>query len=59
MPVEKLDAERVTDADEIAEVLAALRDLAGRSHSPLVRTCLESAAEDIAYLSGTGERPEE
>ena len=54
MPVEKLDAEPVT-----VEILAVLRNLAARSHSPLVRTCLESTAEDIAYLTDTGESPEE
>jgi hypothetical protein len=39
--------------DEIAHLLAALRALAARASSPVVRACLEEAVTDIAHLTGT------
>jgi hypothetical protein len=39
---------------EVEAVLAGLRELAGRTSIPLIRACLESAHDDIAYLDGTG-----
>jgi hypothetical protein len=40
---------------EVEIVLKALRELRDKVSSPLVRTCLESAYEDIIHLVGTGE----
>jgi hypothetical protein len=44
---------------EVQSILSALRDLAGRATSPVVRACLEQAAEDIAHLTGSGDRRED
>jgi hypothetical protein len=39
-------------ADEVTQVLAALRTLAQQVSNPTIRACLETAAEDIAHLTG-------
>jgi hypothetical protein len=37
---------------DVEEVLAVLRQLAGRVGSPVVRECLQTAHADIAFLTG-------
>jgi hypothetical protein len=44
---------------DTAEVLTALRALAGRAASPVVRECLEVAHAEIAFLGGAGQEHEE
>jgi hypothetical protein len=39
---------------EVAGILSALHELASRVTTPVVRACLEQAAEDIAHLTGCG-----
>jgi hypothetical protein len=39
----------------VEEVLAALAKLSEKTTSPTIRACLDSAREDIAFLSVTGE----
>ena len=46
------------ETDEVAEVLAALRDLRQRVANPVVRVCLEEAHDDIAHLTGAGDLAE-
>jgi hypothetical protein len=49
------------EADEIADIVFGLRRMAERATSPVVRACLEDAAEDIVHLMGgekTGEEAE-
>lgn len=55
MPTERIDCLPDDATDEVVRVLTALRRLADGVASPLVRSCLESAAADIAYLTGTGD----
>jgi hypothetical protein len=43
--------------DEVVAVLAALRELAQRVSSPMIRVCLETAQEDIVHLAGTDAQP--
>jgi hypothetical protein len=43
------------DEGEIAGVVAALREMAGRATSPVIRACLEEAADDIAHLTACGD----
>jgi hypothetical protein len=50
-PLDVLDA-RAPEPDEIDEVLDELRALMGKVTSPVVRSCLEEAHDDIAHLSG-------
>jgi hypothetical protein len=45
----------VQEADEVADILAVLHDMAVRATSPAVRACLEEAAEDIAHLTASGD----
>src|SRR5262249_10828204 len=40
-----------SDAQEVARALAVLRGLLSSVTSPVVRTCLEQAQEDIAHLT--------
>jgi hypothetical protein len=40
------------EVDEVTEVLATLRNLVARVSSPVVRTCLEEAHDDIIHLTG-------
>jgi hypothetical protein len=40
------------ERDEVDEVLAVLRELMGRTPSPIIRACLEDACADIAHLAG-------
>jgi hypothetical protein len=51
---EKRARKNVEDAvwmDETETVLEALHELIQTVHSPIVKTCLEEACEDIAYLT--------
>jgi hypothetical protein len=52
-----MSSEAVTDPDqgEVEMVLAALRELAQKVSSPVIRACLESAHDDIIHLVGRGE----
>jgi hypothetical protein len=51
-----MSSEAVTDPgqDEVEMVLAALRELAQKVASPVIRACLESAHDDITHLVGRG-----
>jgi hypothetical protein len=51
-----MSSEAVTDQgqDEVKMVLAALRELAQKVSSPVIRACLESAHDDIVHLVGRG-----
>ncbi len=53
-----MSAEKIANApdDEVGRVLDALHRLAEGVASPLLRACLEEAAEDIAHLTGCGEK---
>ncbi len=46
-------------ADEIADILSVLRNLANRTTSPVVRACLEEAAEGIEHLTDSGHLQQE
>jgi hypothetical protein len=48
-----MSANGIGERNEVEEVLAALRDLAARTTSPVVRACLEAAHDDIAHLTGS------
>jgi len=48
------DLADVNGPDEVAEVVAALRNLLDRATNPVVRACLEEALEDIEHLTGLG-----
>jgi hypothetical protein len=39
----------------VEDVLAALAKMAEKTSNPTIRACLDSAREDIAFLSVTGE----
>jgi len=43
--------------NEVEAVLAALRELAEKATSPMIRVCLETAQEDIAHLVGCDTEP--
>jgi hypothetical protein len=47
------------EADEVADIVLGLRRMAERTTSPVVRACLEEAAEEITHLTTGGERPED
>jgi hypothetical protein len=46
--------QRRVEQDEVGRVLAALRELYQSVTSPMIRACLESTRDDIAYLAATG-----
>jgi hypothetical protein len=41
------------EGDEVADIVLGLRRMAERATSPVVRVCLEEAAEDIAHLTAS------
>lgn len=41
--------------DEVDQILDALRHMVSRTTSPMVRTCLEDAIEEIAHLTNHDE----
>jgi hypothetical protein len=47
------------EVDEVAFALDALRNMAGRVTSPVIRACLEDAAEEIAHLTTCGDGQQE
>jgi hypothetical protein len=47
------------EADEIADILSVLRNLANRTTSPVVRACLEDAAEGIEHRTNSGNLQQE
>jgi hypothetical protein len=47
------------EGDEVADIVLGLRRMAERVTSPVVRACLEEAAEDIAHLTMSGQAAEE
>jgi hypothetical protein len=50
---------RVHEVDKADYVLDALRHLAGRVTSPVIRVCLEEAVEEIAHLAACGDGQQE
>lgn len=42
------------EEDEASAIVAVLRQLKSRTSSPVVRTCLEEACEEILHLAGQG-----
>jgi hypothetical protein len=49
----------VQEGDELADILVVLHHMAERATSPVVRACLEEAAEDIAHLTASGDGRQE
>jgi hypothetical protein len=47
------------EGDEVKHALDTLRCLAGRVSSPVIRACPEDAGEEIAHLTGCGDRGQE
>jgi hypothetical protein len=47
--------ESESECGEVEEVLAVLGQLAQKVSSPMIRMCLETARDDIAHLTTTGE----
>ena len=47
------------EADEVADILSVLRHMANRTTSPVVRACLEDAAEGIEHLTDSGHLQQE
>jgi hypothetical protein len=45
--------------DEVDEVLSVLRRLYQKVTSPIIKSCLEAARTDIAYLADSGELTDE
>jgi hypothetical protein len=48
-----------SEADEVAGILSALRKMASQATAPVVRACLEEAADDIAHLTGCRDQQQE
>jgi hypothetical protein len=45
----------MSSENEVEMALAALRELAQKVTSPVIRSCLEAARDDIVHLVGGGE----
>lgn len=49
---EQPELDKDDDLDEAGEIIRALRLLADRASSPIIKVCLEDACHDIEHLTG-------
>ena len=47
------------EEDEVDDILSVLRHAVSRATSPVIRACLEDAAEDIVHLTGCSDGRQE